>query len=76
MSLHDYLKDDPRQELAFALVLTLATVMRWTERIGDWPFVALVGVALVTLLGTRAYRGLRAGPSGLEIGGRDDDIDG
>lgn len=71
MGLADYIRDDPRQELAFLLVVIISTVMRWADKLSDWPWVACMCVALVTLLGVKTYAGIKAGPSGIEVG-RDD----
>lgn len=67
MGLADFLRDDPRQEIAYLVTLLAAVVMRWADKLGDWPFVALMGVALVTLLGASYFAGLKAGPGGIEV---------
>jgi len=67
MSLYDYIKNDPRQEIAFLLVVVISTVMRWADKLGDWPWVVTMCLALVTLLGAQTYAGIKAGPEGFEV---------
>lgn len=37
------------------------------DRIEDWPGVALIGVALLTMLGSAFYKGVSIGPGGLNV---------
>lgn len=67
MGLGDFLRDDPRQEIAYLVTLGVATALRVMDKLGDWPYVALMGVALVTLLGTAYFAGLKVGRDGFEV---------
>lgn len=58
---------DERHEVAAWLVMLTAIVLLVTERLDQWPFVALIATSLVTLLGSQYFRGVRVGPSGIEV---------
>jgi hypothetical protein len=49
------------------VVLTIAIGGRVSESLGDWPFVAMVGLCLVTMLGTQHFEGVEAGPGGWKV---------
>lgn len=37
------------------------------DRLEDWPGVALIGLALVTMLGSARYKGVKVGPGGVDV---------
>lgn len=59
---------DEKHEVAAWLVMLASVIMRWLDKLDQWPFVALVATALVTLLGSSYFRGVRVGPQGIEVG--------
>lgn len=59
---------DEHHEIAFWVIFTVACVGRWFDKIGDWPMVAIVALALLTLLGVERFRGVKVGPGGVEVG--------
>ena len=67
MSLMDYLKDDPRQEIAWAATFVTSVVLLAMDKLDQWPFVVLVCVSLMTLLGAQYFGGVKAGPGGIEV---------
>lgn len=58
---------DEHNEIAAWLVLITAVVLLLLGKLEQWPFVALVGLGLVTLLGSKYFAGVRVGPSGVEV---------
>jgi hypothetical protein len=37
------------------------------DRLEDWPGVALIGLSLLTMLGSAYYKGVSIGPGGLDV---------
>lgn len=58
---------DTKAEVAGWLVLACVPVGLYFERLEQWPAVALVVVALITLLGAQHYAGVRVSPQGIEV---------
>ena len=60
---------DEKAEIAGWIVLILAVVGRYTDKVDQWPAVSLVGLALVTMLGASYFRGVKVGPTGFRVDG-------
>lgn len=60
---------DPTEEIAFLIVIALAHHALLIGKISDLVWGGMLIVALVTLLGTKAYQHVRLGVSGVQIGG-------
>ena len=58
---------DEKAEIAGWIVLILAVAGRYLDKIDQWPTVALIALALVTMLGAQYFRGVKVGPSGFEV---------
>lgn len=58
---------DEHNEIAAWLVLIGAVALLLVGKLDQWPFVALVGLGLVTLLGSKYFAGVRVGPGGVEV---------
>ena len=67
------LKDlfDERREVAAWIVLFGAFAGLYTKHLDQWATVALIGLALITLLGASHFRGVKVGP--VEVGGKADE---
>ena len=64
--------DDQADVMAW-VVLIIAVAGRLTENLSDWPFVAMIGLCLVTMLGAHHYDGVKAGPAGFSVDRKDGD---
>ena len=58
---------DEHHEVAAWLVLVGSFVLLSVGKLEQWPFVAMVGLSLLTLLGSKRYSGISVGPGGLEV---------
>lgn len=59
---------DEKSEIAAWVVMLAAFVLLFTGKLEQWPFIAMVGLALLTLLGTGYYGArFRVGPQGVEV---------
>ena len=59
---------DEKAEIAAWLILLSAHTLLVSARLEQWPFVAMVGLALLTFLGTGYYGAkFKVGPQGLEV---------
>lgn len=59
---------DEKSEIASWLVLAAAVALLAAGKLEQWPFVAMVGFSLLTLLGTGYYGAkFKVGPNGLEV---------
>jgi len=61
---------DEKAEVAGWLLLVLAALGRYFEKLDQWPTVGLVALSMTTLLGVQYFRGLSIGPAGIGV---DDD---
>jgi len=59
---------DEKSEIAAWLVMLAAFALLATEKLEQWPFIAMVGLGLLTLLGTGYYGAkFKVGPQGVEV---------
>jgi hypothetical protein len=63
------LKDlfDEHNEIAAWLVLLTAIVLLVLGRVGELTFVSMLAMSLVTLLGSKYYKGVKVSKDGFEI---------
>jgi hypothetical protein len=61
-----HLFDDQHEIMAWVTLLGAAVGVA-TNRLEDWPGVALAGFALITMLGAGYYKGVKIGPGGLDV---------
>lgn len=58
---------DEKHEIMAWLTFIGAAVGMFTNSIEDWPGVTLIGVALLTMLGSSYYKGVSIGPGGVDV---------
>lgn len=58
---------DEHHEIAAWLVIVMAALGRGFDKLSDWPTVAMVALALLTLLGSGRFAGVKVGPGGVEV---------
>lgn len=58
---------DEHHEIAAWLIIIMAASGRWFDKLGDWPTVAMFALALLTLLGSERFGGVKIGPGGVEV---------
>ena len=70
LTLHDLF--DEKGEVAGWLILALAVLGRYFDKLEQWPTVSLVALAVVTLLGAQYFRGVEVGPGGFKVSDHDE----
>lgn len=58
---------DDQHEIMAWVVLALSVAGVATDRLDDWPGVCMAGLALITMLGSAYYKGIKIGPGGLDV---------